>query len=233
MLVGLGAALMVSIPLGSGMADASRAVQGVATGIGFLCAGDILHHVRHGDERVKGLTSAASLWVTAAIGMVAAVGQWRHVIIGTIGTLLILVVMRPVGEVAVEEPASGARARPRLMRTTPASIKRCFWAGDDPLMIAYHDEEWGVPIHDDGRWYEKLLLDGAQAGLSWATILRKREGYRKAFAGFDPAKVARFTDKDVTRLMGDAGIVRNRLNILFRHRQRARFPCSASGARLV
>jgi putative Mg2+ transporter-C (MgtC) family protein len=96
MLVGLGAALMVSIPLGNGMADASRAVQGVATGIGFLCAGDILHHVRDGNERVKGLTSAASLWVTAAIGMVAAVGAWRHLVIGTIGTLLILVVMRPV-----------------------------------------------------------------------------------------------------------------------------------------
>ena len=94
-----------------------------------------------------------------------------------------------------------------------SSIKRCFWAGDDPQMIAYHDEEWGVPIHDDRRWYEKLLLDGAQAGLSWSTILRKREGYRKAFAGFDPAKIARFTDKDVTRLMGDAGIVRNRLKI--------------------
>jgi len=96
---------------------------------------------------------------------------------------------------------------------SPTSIKRCFWAGDDPQMTAYHDEEWGVPIHDDRRWYEKLLLDGAQAGLSWSTILRKREGYRKAFAGFDPAKIARFTDKDVTRLMGDAGIVRNRLKI--------------------
>jgi len=96
MLVGLGAALMVSIPLGSGMADASRVVQGVATGIGFLCAGDILHHVRDGNERVKGLTSAASLWVTAAIGMVAAVGAWRHLVIGTIGTLLILIVMHPV-----------------------------------------------------------------------------------------------------------------------------------------
>jgi DNA-3-methyladenine glycosylase I len=96
---------------------------------------------------------------------------------------------------------------------SPTSLKRCFWAGDDPQMIAYHDEEWGVPIHDDRRWYEKLLLDGAQAGLSWSTILRKREGYRKAFAGFNPAKIARFTDKDVTRLMGDAGIVRNRLKI--------------------
>jgi DNA-3-methyladenine glycosylase I len=96
---------------------------------------------------------------------------------------------------------------------SPSPIKRCFWAGDDPQMTAYHDEEWGVPIHDDRRWYEKLLLDGAQAGLSWSTILRKREGYRKAFAGFDPAKIARFTDRDVTRLMGDAGIVRNRLKI--------------------
>ena len=93
------------------------------------------------------------------------------------------------------------------------SPKRCFWAGDDPLMIAYHDEEWGVPIHDDRRWYEKLLLDGAQAGLSWSTILRKREGYRKAFAAFDPAKVARFSERDVARLMGDPGIVRNQLKI--------------------
>jgi DNA-3-methyladenine glycosylase I len=100
-----------------------------------------------------------------------------------------------------------------LRDMSPASIKRCFWAGDDPQMIAYHDEEWGVPIHDDRRWYEKLLLDGAQAGLSWSTILRKREGYRKAFAGFNPAKIARFTARDVARLMGDAGIVRNRLKI--------------------
>src|SRR5437763_14553922 len=91
--------------------------------------------------------------------------------------------------------------------------KRCFWAEGDPLLAAYHDEEWGVPLRDDQRWYEKLLLDGAQAGLSWLTILRKREGYRRAFAGFDPAAVARFTARDVTRLMGDAGIVRNRLKI--------------------
>jgi len=96
---------------------------------------------------------------------------------------------------------------------TTRSLKRCFWAGDDPLMIAYHDEEWGVPIHDDRRWYEKLLLDGAQAGLSWSTILRKREGYRKAFAAFDPAKVARFSERDVARLMRDPGIVRNQLKI--------------------
>jgi DNA-3-methyladenine glycosylase I len=95
----------------------------------------------------------------------------------------------------------------------PDGRKRCFWADADPLMRAYHDEEWGVPIHDDRRWYEKLLLDGAQAGLSWLTILRKREGYRRAFAGFDPARVARFTARDAARLMEDQGIVRNRLKI--------------------
>jgi DNA-3-methyladenine glycosylase I len=91
--------------------------------------------------------------------------------------------------------------------------RRCFWAEGDPLLAAYHDQEWGVPLHDDRRWYEKLLLDGAQAGLSWLTILRKREGYRAAFCGFDPAAVAEFSERDVTRLMGDAGIVRNRLKI--------------------
>jgi DNA-3-methyladenine glycosylase I len=92
-------------------------------------------------------------------------------------------------------------------------VKRCFWAEGDPLLAAYHDEEWGVPIHDDRRWYEKLLLDGAQAGLSWLTILRKREGYRDAFRGFNPSVVARFGERDVTRLMRHAGIVRNRLKI--------------------
>jgi DNA-3-methyladenine glycosylase I len=99
------------------------------------------------------------------------------------------------------------------MLTREPKLRRCFWAEGDPLLAAYHDEEWGVPLHDDRRWYEKLLLDGAQAGLSWLTILRKREGYRKAFRDFDPAKVARFSERDVTRLMKDAGIVRNRLKI--------------------
>jgi len=80
-------------------------------------------------------------------------------------------------------------------------------------MVAYHDEEWGVPLHDDRRHFEFLVLDGAQAGLSWQTILRKRENYRRAFAGFDPAKVARFGPQDVERLLGDAGIVRNRQKI--------------------
>lgn len=91
--------------------------------------------------------------------------------------------------------------------------RRCFWAESDPLLQKYHDEEWGIPVHDDRHWYEKLVLDGAQAGLSWLTILRKREGYRAAFQGFDPQVVASYTDEDVERLMGDAGIVRNRAKI--------------------
>ena len=90
---------------------------------------------------------------------------------------------------------------------------RCPWAGSDPLYVAYHDEEWGVPSHDDRHLFEMLVLEGAQAGLSWITILRKRESYRKAFAAFDPAKVARFGPKDVDRLLGDTGIVRNRLKV--------------------
>ncbi len=91
--------------------------------------------------------------------------------------------------------------------------RRCAWAGDAPLMVAYHDEEWGVPVHDDPTHFEFLVLEGAQAGLSWSTILNKREGYRKAFGGFDPAKVARFTPARVERLLADPGIVRNRLKV--------------------
>jgi len=89
---------------------------------------------------------------------------------------------------------------------------RCAWAAT-PLGIAYHDAEWGVPVHDDRVLFEFLLLEGAQAGLSWETILRKRAAYRKAFAGFDPRKVARFSSKKVTSLMRDEGIVRNRLKL--------------------
>jgi len=92
-------------------------------------------------------------------------------------------------------------------------VDRCAWAGSDPLYLAYHDEEWGVPAHDDQHLFEMLVLEGAQAGLSWLTILRKREGYRRAFAGFELDKVAAFTDADVQRLLGDSGIVRNRLKI--------------------
>ena len=92
--------------------------------------------------------------------------------------------------------------------------ERCSWAREsDPLSIAYHDEEWGVPSHDERHLFELLVLEGAQAGLSWSTILHKREGYRRAFAGFDAARVARFGPQDVERLLGDAGIVRNRLKI--------------------
>ena len=91
---------------------------------------------------------------------------------------------------------------------------RCEWAPSaDPLYVAYHDEEWGVPSHDERHLYEMLTLEGAQAGLSWSTILRKREGYRRAFAGFDPAVVAAFPARDVERLLGDPGIVRNRLKV--------------------
>jgi DNA-3-methyladenine glycosylase I len=90
---------------------------------------------------------------------------------------------------------------------------RCAWAGEDPLMVAYHDQEWGRPQHDDRVLFEFLTLEGAQAGLSWSTILRKRENYRAAFHGFDPGKVARFGAADVRRLMNDAGIVRNRAKI--------------------
>ncbi len=89
---------------------------------------------------------------------------------------------------------------------------RCGWARNE-LAIRYHDEEWGVPVHDDRRWFEFITLEGAQAGLSWDTILRKREAYRSAFKGFEAARVAKFGDRDVARLLADAGIVRNRLKI--------------------
>ena len=91
---------------------------------------------------------------------------------------------------------------------------RCGWPGADPLYLAYHDEEWGVPIRDERHLFELLCLEGAQAGLAWITILRKRDGYRRAFAGFDPDAVSRFDESDVERLMGDTGIVRNRAKIL-------------------
>lgn len=92
-------------------------------------------------------------------------------------------------------------------------VNRCPWPGDDPLMIGYHDTEWGSPLHDDRKLFEFLVLEGMQAGLSWSTILRKRENFRLAFKGFDPAVVARFNARDIKRLLGDAGIIRNRLKI--------------------
>jgi DNA-3-methyladenine glycosylase I len=94
-----------------------------------------------------------------------------------------------------------------------SSLPRCEWAGNSPLMVAYHDQEWGVPVHDDQRLFEFLILEGAQAGLSWSTILNKRENYRQAFAEFDPAVVAGFTQTEVDQLLQNEGIVRNRLKI--------------------
>ena len=90
---------------------------------------------------------------------------------------------------------------------------RCPWAGSDPLYAAYHDEEWGVPLHDDTRLFEMLVLEGAQAGLSWITILRKREAYRRAFDRFDPRRVARYTPARIQKLLQDPGIVRNRAKV--------------------
>jgi DNA-3-methyladenine glycosylase I len=94
-----------------------------------------------------------------------------------------------------------------------ADRPRCSWAGSDPLLLAYHDQEWGVPARDDRTLFEFLVLEGSQAGLSWMTILRKREGYRRAFAGFDPDRVAAFDGADEARLLADASIVRNRAKI--------------------
>ena len=92
-------------------------------------------------------------------------------------------------------------------------MKRCDWVGSEPIYLEYHDTEWGVPLHDDRKLFEFLLLEGAQAGLSWITILRKRENYRKAFADFDPEAVARFNQRSVERLLADPGIVRNRQKV--------------------
>ena len=93
------------------------------------------------------------------------------------------------------------------------SQKRCGWCGDDPLYVEYHDKEWGVPVRDDQTLFEFLILEGAQAGLAWITVLRKREGYRKAFANFDPQKVARFTDAKLEKLLQNPEIIRNKLKV--------------------
>jgi len=94
-----------------------------------------------------------------------------------------------------------------------AGRTRCAWCGSDPLYVGYHDTEWGVPVRDDRHLFEMLVLEGAQAGLSWLTILRKRAGYSRAFDGFDPEKVASYAQRDVQRLLADEGIVRNRLKV--------------------
>src|SRR6266849_8208240 len=106
-------------------------------------------------------------------------------------------------------------SRGRAGELKQAEVRRCDWAAfsNNPLMIEYHDKEWGVPVHDDNTLFEFLVLEGAQAGLSWETILNKRVNYRKAFHNFQPGRVARYVNRDVQRLVGDAGIVRNRLKI--------------------
>jgi DNA-3-methyladenine glycosylase I len=91
--------------------------------------------------------------------------------------------------------------------------ERCAWAESNPLMIKYHDVEWGMPVHDDRKLFEFLILEGAQAGLSWSIVLKKRKNYRKAFDNFDPKKIAKYTKKDIKRLLADSGIIRNRLKI--------------------
>ena len=100
-----------------------------------------------------------------------------------------------------------------MINGLPKVVTRCRWCGDDPLYVAYHDEEWGVPVHDDRLLFEMLVLEGAQAGLSWLTILRKREAYRRAFDRFDARKIADYQARKLRALMNDAGIVRNRLKI--------------------
>lgn len=99
------------------------------------------------------------------------------------------------------------------MTKEPSPDQRCPWCVSHPLYVRYHDDEWGVPEHDDRKLFEKIILDGAQAGLSWLTILKKREGYRRAFDGFDAGKIARYSDKTVARLLADPAIVRNRLKV--------------------
>ncbi len=124
---------------------------------------------------------------------------------------------RPSAEATPPTPPAAAPTSPWAARTVtvgPDGVARCAWGVEgDPLYRVYHDEEWGRPSRDERHLFEMLVLEGAQAGLSWSTILKKREGYRRAFAGFDPVVVAGFGDADVARLLGDAGIVRNRLKV--------------------
>ncbi|MDE2579016.1 MAG: DNA-3-methyladenine glycosylase I [Hyphomicrobiales bacterium] len=119
-----------------------------------------------------------------------------------------------------QKPVSKPKPKPQPAKKPPRpalahadGLKRCPWPGEDPLYVAYHDEEWGVPEYDSRALFEKLLLDGFQAGLSWITILRKREAFRKAFDNFDPEKIARYSPAKIEKLMNDAGIVRNRAKI--------------------
>ncbi len=111
------------------------------------------------------------------------------------------------------DPATKEPILEKQVLEHPDGLHRCPWCGTDPLYVRYHDNEWGVPVHDDRRHFEFLILEGAQAGLSWRTILGRREGYRRAFAEFDPEAVARFTEADQERLREDTGIIRNKRKI--------------------
>lgn len=112
------------------------------------------------------------------------------------------------------QPKGKTRKQSMKKPLVTTELERCSWVGiNDPIYTRYHDEEWGVPVGDDRALFEKLILEGFQAGLSWLTILKKRENFRRAFHGFNPERMARYTSRDVSRLMNDAGIVRNRLKI--------------------
>ncbi len=110
--------------------------------------------------------------------------------------------------------SSAASAGTEGLRIGSDGLARCWWPGDDPLYLAYHDDEWGVPVDDERHMFEMLVLESFQAGLSWLTILRRREGFRAAFDGFDPESIAQYSDADVARLLGDGRIIRNRAKIL-------------------
>ena len=131
-----------------------------------------------------------------------------------------IVIRRPAAAAAKPRRTSAAKPGPPLVR--------CPWCESTPLYRAYHDREWGVPVHSDRRWFEMLVLDGAQAGLSWRTILEKRAGYRRAFDRFDPRKVARYDARKVRSLLRDPGIVRNRQKVASAVTQRARLPRGAA-----
>ncbi len=120
-----------------------------------------------------------------------------------------------------DRPGSHRQSAQTSGASSAASQQRCWWPGSDPLYISYHDEEWGVPVYDDQKHFEFLCLEGQQAGLSWITVLRKRENYRRAFKGFDPEKVARMRDSTLEKLLLDAGLIRNR-GKLFAVRNNAR-----------
>jgi DNA-3-methyladenine glycosylase I len=111
-----------------------------------------------------------------------------------------------------DRPAHADKMTP-MTGTSTDDRPRCFWVGAEPLYLAYHDEEWGVPVRDDRKLFEMLILEGAQAGLSWITILRRREGYRRAFDGFDPEKIAAYGPEKIATLLADEGIIRNRAKI--------------------